>query len=210
MEKILTAYLYEYKNCPLPSVGSLILKPGNAKYLPGENFMLAPVPFIELSYNESSCDSLLKFISSKKNIGVPDAELMLSNFCKQLTGMEAYEELPLATSGSFYMDENGQLHFKSLSIPAAFLPGATAQRVIHPDVAHHLLVGDKETNSAAMTELLSDDTVTKSRWWIAAIIMTGIALVIVFVYYSQNAAGDTGNALPVAPATAPKTYSTPE
>ena len=210
MEKLLTAYLYEYKNCPLPSVGSLVLQPGHAKYLPGENKILAPIPFVELAEKESSADSLLQFISYKKNISIPEANSSLDNFCKQVKALGAYEDLPLATAGSFYMDENGRLHFKSVSMPAAFFPEAVAERVIHPDVAHHMLVGDKETNSTAMTELLNDDTVAKSRWWIAAIILAVIALIILFIYYSQNGAGNTGNAMPVEPTTAPKTYSTAE
>lgn len=108
------------------------------------------------------------------------------------------------------MDENEQLQFKSLALPPSFFPETIAERVIHPDVAHQILVGDKETNSTAMAELLNDDSVAKSRWWIAAVIMAVLGLVTIFVYYSQNAAGATGNAMPVEPTTAPKTYSTTE
>ena len=210
MEKLLTAYLYEYKNCPLPSVGSLVLQPGHAKYLPGENKILAPVPFIELSDTENSSDSLLQFLAYKKNISIPEANLKLHSFCSQLKELKANEEFPFSSAGSFFMDENEQLQFKSLALSPSFFPETKAERVIHPDVAHQILVGDKETNSTAMTELLNDDSVAKSRWWIAAVIMAVLGLVTIFVYYSQNAAGDTGNAMPVEPTTAPKTYSTTE
>jgi hypothetical protein len=210
MEKLLSAYLFEYKNCPLPSVGSLLLQPGHAKYLPGENKMLAPVPFVELAAHEAATDNLLRFIAFKKNISIGEADIKLGAFCKRLTSMQAYEELPFDTAGSFYMDENGKLHFKTLSVPTAFLPAVAAERVIHPDVAHSMLVGDKETNSTAMSELLNDETVSRSRWWIAAIILAVLALIIVFIYYYQNEAGATGNAMPVKPAPAPKTYTTTE
>jgi hypothetical protein len=65
------------------------------------------------------------------------------------------EELPFSSAGSFYRDENEDLQFKTVSLPGAYFPEVVAERVIHPDVAHNILVGDTETNSAAMTELLN-------------------------------------------------------
>ena len=80
MKKLLTAFLYEYKICPLPAVGCLLLQPGHAKHLPGENKILAPIPFIQLADKESTPHSLLHFIAQKKNISIYEAGDLLKKF----------------------------------------------------------------------------------------------------------------------------------
>ncbi|HSN59796.1 MAG TPA: hypothetical protein VLR49_02595 [Ferruginibacter sp.] len=208
MEKLLTNYLYEYKNCPLPSVGTLVMQPGHAQFLPGENRMLAPMPYVELTEKESSTLGLVDFIAEQKNISALEAAAFLSKFCDGLKQMQAYEELPLSTAGSFYMDENGKLHFKSVAMPASFFPEVTADRVIHPDVAHKMLVGDTHTNTTAMTEQLQAEDKIKSRWWIAAVVLALLGVAVLFIYYRQHTTGDFGNDMPAKPAPESKTYLT--
>ncbi len=210
MEKVLTDYLYEFKNCPLPSVGVLQLNDGHAKFLPGENRMIAPIPFISLEQGESPVHALHSYLADRFHIPQAQAEERLRTYCDQLQHMQAYEELSLANAGSFYMDESGQLHFKSRSLPAVYFPDVVAERVIHPDVAHPMLVGDTHTNSTAMTELLQDEAPKKSRWWIAAVLLGVLALSLIVVYYSNNSMGETGNGIKVSTSPASKTYSTPQ
>lgn len=208
MENLLTDYLYEYKNCPLPSLGALVLQPGHAKNIPGESKMLPPIPFIELEEKEINHNSLVDFVAGKKKISTEEATALIYLFCNRVKRLEAFEELPLATAGSFYMDVDGRLHFKSVALPAAFFPEARAERVIHPDVAHNVLVGDKETNSTVMTEMLNVEVISKSKWWIAALVLGLLVIILLVAYYSQNNSGHWGNAMPVVPAKASNSYYT--
>jgi len=208
MEKLLTNYLYEYKNCPLPAVGTLVMQPGHAQFLPGENRMLAPMPYVELSEKESSTYGLIDFIADQKKISALEAAAFLSKFCERLKQMKSYEELPLSTAGSFYMDENGKLHFKSVAMPASFFPEVTAARVIHPDVAHKMIVGDTHTNTTAMTEQLQAEDKIKSRWWIAAALLALLGVAVLFMYYRQHSSGDFGNDMQAKPAPEYKSYLT--
>jgi hypothetical protein len=211
MEKLLATYLYEYKNCPLPGIGSLVLNPGQAKLLPGEKRMLAPMPFIELTEKEAGADTLVSFIASETNSRVTEAENYLNRFCERLTALQANEELPLASAGSFYKDSNEVLHFKTIPLPAAYFPEAAAERVIHPDVSHNILVGDTQTNSAAMTEMLSaGGTTTRTRWWIAAVVLGLIGVIGLVIYFTHHTHGGMfGNIKPVEAAQSPKTYAVP-
>lgn len=209
MEKVLTRYLYEFKHCPLPAVGTLFLNPGHAYFLPGEKRMIAPIPFISFEEKEMPAAGLHQFIVEQHDITEAEADGLLKQYCNQLQAMHSYEELPLDTVGSFYMDENGKLHFKSLSLPAAYFPDVVAERVIHPDVAHPMLVGDTHTNSTAMTEMLQDEPIAKSRWWIAAAVLAVVALAVIVIYYSGFEVGQTGNGLKVTASPESKTYSTP-
>jgi hypothetical protein len=208
MEKLLSSYLYEYKKCPLPSVGTLLLKPGHAQLLAGDKRILAPVPFIELSQQENSALSLIDFIAHQKKISPAEATEQLQQFTNSLLQLQANQELVLSTAGHFYMDENSQLHFKSVELPSFLFPEVTAERVIHPDVSHELLVGDTQTNSVAMTELLKEEPIRHSRWWIAAILLASLATILLFVYYSHHSFGNVGNAMQVQPKQESKTYNT--
>ncbi len=211
MEKLLATYLYEYKNCPLPGIGSLVLNLGQAKLLPGEKRMLAPMPFIELSNKEISADTLVSFLSAENDTRVSEAETYLHRFCERLNNLQANEELPLASAGSFYKDSSEVLYFKTVPLPTAYFPAVAAERVIHPDVTHNILVGDTETNSAAMTEMLNSASATsRSRWWIAAISLGLIGLIALVIYFTHHKHGGLfGNIKPVEAAQSPKTYSIP-
>ncbi len=208
MEKLLTTYLYQNKNCPLPGVGSLLQHPGHAEFLPGQKKMLAPIPFVELSDSEVSSDGLIDFIAAQKKISIAEAATLLSNYCSSIKNLPANEEFILHTLGSFYRDENDDLQFKSTALPASFFPEVPAERVIHPDVAHNILVGDTHTNSAAMTELLSTGEEQKrSRWWIAAVIMGSIAVISLIIYFTHhNPAGLFGSIKPAEATQPSKSY----
>ncbi len=209
MEKLLTKYLYELKSCPLPGVGSLLLNPGHAYLLPGEKRMIAPIPFISLEDKEAPEEDLHHFIANQYNISDTEAAALLKDYCKQLQYIKPYEELALDNAGSFYMDENSKLHFKSLSLPAAYFPDVVAERVIHPDVAHEMLVGDTYTNSTAMTELLELEPAAKSRWWMLAAALAVVAIVVIVIYYSSHPIGQTGNGVKASTSAEAKTYRTP-
>ena len=187
MEKLLTTYLYQNKNCPLPGVGSLLMHPGHAEFLPGQKKMLAPIPYLELSNSEVSSDGLIDFIAAQKQINTAEADTLLSNYCNRIKSLPSTEEFSLPALGSFYKDENEDLQFKPTSLPASFFREVAAERVIHPDVAHSILVGDTQTNSAAMTELLNTGEEQKrSRWWIAAVIMGSIAAISLIIYFTNH------------------------
>lgn len=208
----MTTYLYQYKKCPLPGVGTLLLHPGHAEFLPGQKRMLAPVPHIELSNKEVSAGNLINFITGQKNINTPEAVELLNSYCSRIKQLGVNEELPFSSAGSFYRDEHEDLHFKTVTLPAAYFPEVVAERVIHPDVAHNILVGDTETNSAAMTELLNTGEEKKrSRWWIAAISLGVIAAIALLIYFIQHEhRGLFGNIKPVKASESSETYQTPD
>ena len=153
-------------------------------------------------------ENLVNFLAAQTNTRVSDAEEKLKTFCNRVKNLQALEEQPLASAGSFYKDSNEVLHFKTIPLPAAYFPEVNAERVIHPDVAHNILVGDTETNSTVMNELLhtADDRPAK-RWWIAAVILAVIGLTCLVIYFTHHKTnGLFGNIKPVEAAQSPKTY----
>ena len=104
MEKLLTDYLYKNKNCPLPSVGTLIIQPGHAFYIPGESRIIAPVPFIDLIEKETISHDLIEFISEKEMINANEAASLLNSFSGRLKILQPGEEFILSPDGSFYKE----------------------------------------------------------------------------------------------------------
>ena len=208
MENLLTSYLYTYKNCPLPTVGSLLLQAGSAVAEHSEKKMFSPVPSVLFVSKETNADELLQYISLKKNIDVQQASDLLSSYCDRLLQMQPYEEIPLGSAGTFYTNEEGELHFRSAVLPAAFLPVVTAGRVIHPDVSHRMLVGDTQTNTSTMAELLDNQGNSRRPKWIWAAIGLGIAGLLALTLYLMNngKGGSFGNSSPVKASPAPATY----
>jgi hypothetical protein len=193
MEKLLATYLFQYNVCALPTIGALVLTPGNAQPIAGEKRILGPMPHIELSRKELSPFDLTDFIARHQNISTATARNLLDQYCEAIKQLPPFGELRMHTAGSFYVDEHAVLHFKSASMPAVFSPEVLVERVIHLDTPHQMLVGDTQTNTVAMSELLNEEAPIKSRWWIAALLMALIALALLFYYYSRHHLGEFGN-----------------
>lgn len=205
MEDLLTSYLYTYRNCPLPTVGTLLVQPGNAVAEQSEQQMFAPVPNIQFVSKENNADELLQYISSKKNIDIQQASDQLSSYCDKLQEMQPYEEIKLGSAGNFYITPEGELHFKSAEIPSAFIPSVRAERVIHPEASHQMLVGDTQTNTSTMAELLDNHGNSRRPKWIWVAAGLGLAgLIALAVYIMNRQPGNLfGNAAAVQGETAP-------
>ncbi|RYF87989.1 MAG: hypothetical protein EOO03_09430 [Chitinophagaceae bacterium] len=186
MENLLTSYLYSFKNCPLPTVGSLVLQPGAAVSLHADKIMHAPAPHIQFVSKETNADDLLQYVSQKKNISMQQASDELSNYCSRLQEMQPYEEIQLGSAGNFYATEDGELHFKYTTIPPSFLPTVLAERVVHPDASHEMLVGDTQTNTTAMAELLDTEERSGRSKWVWAAVALGIAGILAVAVYVLN------------------------
>ena len=207
VENLITSYLFSNRVCPLPTVGMLQVEEQPAIVDTADKNIKAPVSTIRFYSRELPSDDLLEFIAREKGISVEEASSVLSLYCTRLHNLEAFAELPLPHAGKFYMNTD-HLVFNPVAIPAEFFPPVHAERVIHPEVSHSILVGDKETTNTVMSEFYNEETVTKKKkWWIWPIILLVIAVIMIVVYFNDyNHSSSMGNATKVVPATESKTY----
>ena len=187
MEELLATYLFQNKSCPLPGVGSLSIGDNTAYYVLGEKQIHPPMPYISFSPAERSTDDLVKFISTRTDISNDEAARQLGVYCAKLNSLDAYAESELPFAGKFYVDVEGSLVFKAIHFPEDFLAPLHAEKMIHPEATHNILVGDKESNSALMTQFYSESPLKRDRWWIWAIVLFLIASISIIIYYT----GDT-------------------
>ena len=148
MQQLIAAYLFQHKNCPLPGLGTLWVKQGNAQTDFSNKAITAPAPAIVFDAKETDADKLLDYIAFKNNTTIYQAIETLGQFGNNLKSVIlSNSNATLDGVGSFSADASGNISFTAIPLPAAFLQPVTAERVIHPQAQHNILVGDKETTT---------------------------------------------------------------
>ncbi|MGC4099873.1 hypothetical protein [Ferruginibacter sp.] len=195
MDHLVTSYLFQHKQCPLPGLGTLAISTGNAEGDFLNTAIKAPLPDISFNTNETEANDLLQYIAVKTGNDITAAIEMLGNFCNALrSAINDKQAAVLKGAGEFFKDGSGNIKFKANALPAAFAQPVRAERVIHPKAEHNMLVGDRETTTAVMTEYYNEEPIKKDRWWIWAIVIAVIALVAILLYMnSDNIAAMFGN-----------------
>ncbi|MEP6594526.1 MAG: hypothetical protein ABJA71_01215 [Ginsengibacter sp.] len=188
MHPIITSYLLQAAKCVLPNIGFFKIK-----YKPAEsdvvNMQIAP-PVEEIVFNEQAnflSPGLIKYVAAKKNILVSEAESLVNNFCKEWKEkIEGGEVLCFESFGCLQKNDAGIISFTKEE-RAIYFKTLSAERVLHDNAEHAVLVGDTETTSTLMNEYYSEEApVVKRRWVIPAIILTSIALVILFYSFYNH------------------------
>ncbi len=199
MHQLIASYLFQNKSCPLPGLGTLTVHVSGAKADFATQQIAPPEPFIQFSDRETNASGLLGFIAATTNINTYEVTEALGRFCNDLKkGIAEHAKAALNGIGNFVVDNNGNIIFEQSALPLAFLQPVFAERVIHPQAEHHILVGDKETTNTLMTELLSEKPGEKDRWWVWAIVLGTVGLLLLLLYFSQlNGTSPFGNALKI-------------
>jgi nucleoid DNA-binding protein len=197
MEKQIASYLFQNKTCPLPGLGTLSIMSSSAESDFTSKTFSAPKPTVHFTHTETDSSGLLNYLSVATGADKYEATEALSHFCDDLKQKIADEQkVELDSIGNFFVDSAGKINFKHEELSAAFTQPVFAERVIHPDAEHQILVGDKESTNTEMTEYLAPKEVIKSRWWIWAIVLGAIGLVALLIYFSEfNGAYPFGNVI---------------
>lgn len=187
MQKLLGDYLFQNKVCALPQIGTLRIKNMSATSIFGERKISAPVKVIEFSDEIHNTEDLEAYLALHKNITREDAAQQLKKMVEDIQALPLGQRLEIPNIGKFYKDENEKIGFIALEAPAYFLPQATAERVVHPNDSHTMLVGETETNTAAMADYFSEDEpMKKSKWWIFAIASLAVSAAAIGFYAGNN------------------------
>ncbi len=197
MHHLIASYLFQNKTCPLPGLGTLSFATGRAELDFLNTAIKAPASVIVFDTKENDASNLLEYIAAKTNNTVLQTIDKLGQLCNSLkAAIISNSPATLDGIGNFYSDTSGNINFKPNTLPAYFLQSVKAERVIHPQAEHNILVGDKETTNTLMTEYYTDDTpVKKNQWWLWAVVLGAIALLgILFYMNSINSSSFFGNA----------------
>ena len=213
MKDLITSFLVQTKECSFPGIGkiNIITTPAELNIA---NKTMSP-PTDEILFTEKAgkiSEELVKYISYKKNINQPEARELIKDWCKDAREkLDAGEKIILGSIGNLHKNDSGNISFQAQK-PLNFFEAVSAERVIHKNAEHAVLVGDRETTSSVMNQFLhEEEIVKKSTWKITAVILLIIALVILLIHFNSNSFSfsATGNQTQHSPATPAATYSTP-
>lgn len=215
MQDLIASYLIQKKECHLPLIGNFIIMQvpalldiANKKLVPSSD---------EIVFSESEnylSEALKDYFSRLHNIPLHEAEEKINNWCLHAkVKLDLGEKINFDSVGSLQKDSFGNILFQREK-DINFYEPVTAERVIHKNAEHAVLVGDKETTSVAMNEFYRDEMVTekKSAWKIWAIILLAISLLVLIFYFYNHSFSENGianqSAFPVQPP--PATYYVPK
>ena len=194
MQTIITSYLLQAGKCALPNIGLFKIKYKPAQTDIVNKQMLPPVE--EIIFNEQalfSSPGLINYIALKKEISASEAETLLNNFCKEWKEkIEDGEVLHFESFGCLQKNDAGIISFKK-EVGAEYFVPVSAERVVHENAEHTVLVGDTETTSTAMNEFYRENVpVIKRRWVVGAVVLTAIALAILFYGFYNHKLSTSG------------------
>ncbi|MEP7237758.1 MAG: hypothetical protein ABI685_07835 [Ferruginibacter sp.] len=197
MQKQIASYLFQHKTCPLPGLGTLSVLNSGAEADFTNKMIAAPKTAIQFTNTETDTSGLLAYLSSTTGGSKYEVTEALDHFCDNLKNeLNNQPNVTLQSIGNFFVDGSGNISFNAEELQAAFSQPVYAERVIHPDSEHHILVGDKETTNTVMTEFLTPRSETKERWWIWAIVLGVIALLALVIYFTAfKGTSPFGNAI---------------
>jgi hypothetical protein len=190
MEQNIASYLFRNKYCVLPGIGKLTLVTTPAE-----------TDFVNAQINAPT--QAIIFSAEDKGTSVFNELSAVSEHLKMM--LDSKKTVLLNGIGTFSKDDNGNIHFTAIQINQSLTTPVKVERVIHEHSEHTMLVGDKETTNVVMTEYFSDAPAKKDRWWIGAIIIAVIAIVILIIHFSQDG-NSSGNIILLQPASTDSTY----
>ena len=189
MIAILNSYLIQHKSICIPGLGTIYLEriPSINDF---SNRQLLPPSYKYRfdKYFDAPDKEFFSFLASGQNMAEYEAIKMYNEFAYDLRDRIRKEErFDWPQVGILMRDATGEIQFKSELIQPGFVQPVPANRVIRQDARHAILVGDQELTTDHMTELLSEEVhVEKESWWIYALIIFAVALVIVFFFLYQH------------------------
>ena len=180
MYSIIAASFFQRKSCVLPGIGKLSLVTYSASGDFSSKQIMAPIQ--EIVFTPGSADE--KLFNEFSAI----SELMKNK-------LDEEGVVDLVGIGVFTKDDSGDIKFTPVELDENIQVPVAAARVIRKRSEHAMLVGDKETTNTAMSELLNEeDEALKDKWWIWAIVLGAVALLLLVIYLSQHGINMFGNA----------------
>jgi hypothetical protein len=199
MQKQIASYLFQHKTCPLPGLGTLSIISSAVESDFTNKIFTAPKSSLHFEHTETDTNGLINYLSATTGADKKEVTEALNHFCDGLKQkMTDQSNVELNNIGSFFVDASGTINFKQEELPVVFMQPVFAERVIHPDAEHQILVGDKETTNTVMTEFFAPTSATKDRWWIWAIVLGAIGLLALLIYFTEfNGTFPFGNTIKI-------------
>jgi hypothetical protein len=186
MIQLVTEYLAQKKSFSLPGIGTIYIErvPAQSDFV---NRQILP-PFYHYRFDrhfDLPDREFFLFLGARKGIEEQEAIRQYNEWAEQLReSLASRKTSRLEGIGVLKKEAGGELRFEAISHPRSFDIKVHAERLIRSNASHHMLVGDKETTTVQMNDLLHDDhTVRRRVWWIYALVIIVLIIMAVLMYF---------------------------
>lgn len=183
MDQLIAEFLFTNKYCVLPDIGTLIIKSQSADLSVADQLISPPSSAIEFSNKIADFSTFVDFVQKKLNYDIQNAKEAITQFCNQVKNLKSEEKLEIQTVGTFVMNSEGILNFKSSEISNQFYPTIKVNRVVHTKARHQVRVGDSEKTNAYMHTYLKDSKVKKGNQWLMFFMVILLLTLTVLIHY---------------------------
>lgn len=186
MHSIITSYLLQKEECPLPGIGNLKIEHLTASADIVNKQILPPNEKIVFTEKDNiKPGGLIKYIAKKKNTDIDTAENLLKDFCREWKEkIDAGEELRLETIGSLKKNAGENIYFEE-DKTFNFLKPISVESVYEKEEPATIAEPEK-TEIAEGTYENEAVIIERSGWGIWAIILIAIASVAIFYHFYNN------------------------
>ncbi len=179
MFQVLNAYLFQHRSISVPGLGTIYLETHPANIDVARRAMLPPRYHFRFDkYFDAPDKEFFSYIANQQNMLDYEAIKWYNEFSYDLRNQIRLEEkVKWDGVGILKKDYSGNVIFESVPDGLVFMEAIPAIRVNRQNAQHMLLVGDQERTNFEMNEWLSDENISKKRyWWIYALVLAILAL----------------------------------
>lgn len=183
MHQYLQKYLALHYKLSLPGIGvfTTALQPASVDFI--SKTVYAPLHDITFTYDETATDETFPwFLVKETSLSETDAIHHWKEYLRMIKhSLSNHETWKIAGIGTL-RSANENIEFESENSINKFFPPVTADKVLRENAQHIIKVGEDEKTSSEMHELLHRETV-KDRWWIGAVILAVVGVLLIAAYY---------------------------
>jgi hypothetical protein len=196
MIRLVSDYLIQNKSFSIPGIGTIYIErtPAQSDFV---NRQLLPPSYHYRfdKYFDVPAKEFFLFLSNRKKVEEYEAIRRYNEWARQLReAVENADGSMLEGIGTLKRNSSGEIVFEPLTNPKSFDVSVPAERIIRTNASHQMLVGDKETTSVAMSDLLHEETqARKNSWWIYALVIFVVAAIaaMIYIYYMHGVAASS-------------------
>jgi hypothetical protein len=187
MYTILNRYLFLHKTIPVPGLGTICMESQPAQIDASTRSIQPPVYRFRFDkFSDSPDKNLFNYLSAQQNISDYEALRQYNDFAYSLRDrLNYFREAPWEGLGILKKDDSGEIHFETSIANPFFLQPVPAEKVVHANAKHMLLVGDRERSNSEMSDWFAEEPVHGNRlWWLVALLIGVAAVFVIMINFS--------------------------
>lgn len=203
MNDIIASFLVQHGECRLQGIGRFNVHLQSAVSDVASKVIYPPeTSYIFTDGSEYTSEELIAYAAFKWHTDLSTAGNQIKNWTDDANQrLKNNEIIHIPAIGKISRDDKDNFIFQA-ERSQVHLPPVPAHRVIHEKDTHKVLVGDVESDSEKMNQLLHPDAVrVHQTWWKAALILFLITLVVYLIFVFSG-----GFKISIHPQNPPATY----